>query len=162
MRRLSVTCLAVVCAASAAPLGANAAGEWKIIAGAYDSQREAAVGPVRLNDYGGIVIRSAEELVAHSTKPDAAKDPAVQKEMAAELAELLEVDGIDWKKQMVIAVRGRPGTKADRVHFDALTVEGKVLTVAWKVKQRPPHAGLGTPVALILVERFDGEVKFTP
>jgi hypothetical protein len=82
--------------------------------------------------------------------------------MEAELAKLLEVDAIDWRKQMVLAVRGEPGTKADRVHFDSLKVEGKVLTVAWKVKQRPPHAGTGTPIALILVDRFDGEVKFGP
>jgi len=110
----------------------------------------------------GVVIRSAEELVAHSSRPDSAKDPTVQKAMQAELVKLLEVESIDWNKQMVLAVRGEPGTKADRVHFDSLKVEGKVLTVAWKVKQRPPHAGPGTPIALILVERFDGEVKFAP
>ena len=108
------------------------------------------------------MIRSAEELVAHSGKPKSAKDAAVQKAMEAELTKLLEVERIDWSKQMVLAVRGEPGTRADRVHFDSLKVEGKVLTVAWKVKQRPPHAGLGTPIALILVERFDGEVKFGP
>src|SRR5262249_21350769 len=132
------------------------------IASAQDSPREASIGPVQLKDYGGVVIRSAEELVAYSSKPDAAKDPAVRKAVEAELVKLLEVDGIDWGKQMVLAVRGEPGTKADRVHFDALKVEGKVLTVAWKVRPRPPHAGPGTPIALILVPRFDGEVKFVP
>ena len=65
-------------------------------------------------------------------------------------------------KHMVLAVRGQPGTKADQVHFDSLRIDGKVLTVAWKVKQRPPHAGPGTPIAIILVDRFDGEVKFGP
>ena len=43
-----------------------------------------------------------------------------------------------------------------------MTIEDKVLTVSWKVKARPPHAGPGTPIALILVERFDGEVRFVP
>jgi len=160
--QLSVACLAAACAILPAPLCAEDARELKIIASAQDSPRAANIGPVQLDDYGGAVIRSAEELVAHSGKPDSAKDPATQKEMTAELAKLLGVDGIDWKKQMVLAVRGQPGTKADRVHFDSLKVQGKVLTVAWKVKQRPPHAGTGTPIALVLVERFDGEVKFAP
>jgi hypothetical protein len=141
---------------------AEDAKELKIIASAQDSPRAANIGPVQLNDYGGVVIRSTEELVALSSKAKSAKDPAVQKETEAELAKLLEVDAIDWSKQMVLAVRGEPGTKADRVHFESLTVEGKVLTVAWKVRQRPPHAGPGTPIALILVARFDGEVKFGP
>jgi hypothetical protein len=136
--------------------------ELKIIAAAQDSPRAASIGPVRLNDYGGVAIRSAEDLVALSRKAKSAKDPAVQKEIEAQLAILLDVDAIDWSKQMVLAVRGEPGTKADRIHFDSLTVEGKVLTVAWKVRPRPPHAGPGTPIALILVDRFDGEVKFQP
>jgi hypothetical protein len=143
--------------------GAEKTRELTIIASAQDSPRCGAnIGPVRLNDSGGVVIRSAEGLVAHSSKPDSAKDPAVQKAMEAELAKLLEVDAIDWNKQMVLAVRGQTGTRSDRIHFESLRVEDKALTVAWKVKQRPPHAGPGTPIALILVERFDGDVKFGP
>jgi hypothetical protein len=159
---LLTACLAVACAAFQVPLRAEDGSEVKIIASAPDSPREANIGPVQLNGYGGLVIRSAEELVAHSSKADSAKDPAVQKEIEAELTKLLDVDAIDWSRQMVLAVRGVPGTKADRVHFDSLKVEDKVLTVAWRVRQRPPHAGPGTPTALILVPRFDGEVKFTP
>jgi phosphoribosyl-dephospho-CoA transferase len=136
--------------------------ELKIIAAAQDSPRASGIGPVRLNDYGGVAIRSAEELVLLSSKAKSAKVPAVQKEIEADLAKLLDVDAIDWSKQMVLAVRGEPGTKADRVRFDSLKIEDKVLTVAWKVIPRPPHAGPGTPIALILVERFDGEVKFAP
>jgi hypothetical protein len=160
--QLSVVYLVAAGASLPAPVRAEDARELKIIASAQDSPRAANIGPVQLNEYGGVVIRSAQELVAHSSTPDSAKDPKVQKETGAELAKLLEVDAIDWSKQMVLAVRGEPGTKADRVHFDSLKIEGKVLTVAWKVKQRPPHAGNGTPIAVILVERFDGEVKFGP
>jgi hypothetical protein len=151
-----------VCENAPKALRAGEARDVVIIASAQDSQRAANIGPVQLNEYGGVVIRSAEDLVAHSSKPDSAKDPAIQKEMAAEVAKLLQVDAIDWSKQMVLAVRGEQGTKADRVHFESLKIEGKTLTVAWKVKQRPPHAGPGTPIALILVEHFDGEVKFAP
>ena len=161
-KKLSVVCTVAACAATLAPLRAEEAKEWKIIASAQDSSRAANIGPVRLEEPGSVVIRSAEELVALSSKATSAKDPAVQKETEAELAKLLQVDAIDWSRQMALAVRGEPGTKADKVHFDSLKVEGKILTVAWKVKQRPPHAGLGHPIAVILVERFEGEVKFQP
>lgn len=136
--------------------------EVPIIASAQDSPRETSIGPIHLGSQGGVVIRSAEELVAYSSQPGSAKDAAIQKKIEAELAKTLGVEGIDWSKHMVVAVRGEPGTRADRVHFDSLKIEGKVLTVAWKVKQRPPHAGPGTPLAVILIDRFDGEVKFAP
>jgi len=141
-------------------LGAEEIRELSIIASAYDSPVEASIGPVQLNEQGGVVIRGVEELVAMSGRPDSAKDAALQKELEAELAKVLAVPTIDWSKQMVLALRGQTGTKLDRIQFESLKAEGKVLTVAWKVKQRPPHAGLGFPVSLILVERFDDEVKF--
>ena len=158
--RLSIACLAIVAVLPA--LCAEVARDVKIIAAAQDSPTVGNIGPVQLEQNATIVIRNAEELVARSGKATSTKDATVQKATQAELAKLLQVESIDWKTQMVVAVRGEPGTKADRVHFDSLKVEGKVLTVAWKVKQRPPHAGPGTPIALILVDRFDGEVKFTP
>jgi hypothetical protein len=148
------------CAVLPAPLFAEDARDLKIIASAQDSPRSANIGPVQLEESASVVIRSPEELVALSSKSASAKDPAVQKEMEAELARLLEMGEIDWSKQMALAVRGQPGTKADRVRFDSLKVEDNILTVAWKVSPRPPHAGPGTPIALILVERFEGEVKF--
>lgn len=157
--KLTATCV-VALATVPALVRAESPRELTVVAMAQDSPREASIGPVQLDSFGGVVIRSAEELVAHSGKPGSAKDSAVQKAMSAELAKLLQMDAIDWSKQMVLAVRGEPGTKADRVHFDSIAVEGKVLTVTWKVKQRPPHAGPGTPIALVLVDRFDGEVKF--
>jgi hypothetical protein len=158
--QLSVVCLGA-CAVLAAPLRAEGTRELSIIASAQDSPRcGPKIGPVLLNELGGVVIRSAEELVAHSGKPGAAKDAAGRAALEAELVKVLQVDAIDWSKHMVLAVRGEMGTRADRIQFEALRVEGKVLTVAWKVNQRPPHAGPGTPLALILVERFDGEVKF--
>ncbi|HEX3151446.1 MAG TPA: hypothetical protein VHR66_25435 [Gemmataceae bacterium] len=159
-RLLFVACLVLAQACSS--LHAEDARDLKIIATAQDSPTADNIGPVRLNNYGGIVIRSAEELVAASAKSDSAKNAVVQGEMMAELAKVLQVDGIDWSTQMIVAVRGEPGTKADRIHFDSLKVEGNTLTVTWKVKQRPPHAGFGTPIALILVDRFEGETKFAP
>ena len=157
--RLAVASSVLVCAVFA-PVHADEARELKIVASAHDSTREVSIGPVMLEASGGYVIRSAEQLVALSSKADSAKDAGVQKKIEAELATLLRVDAIDWSKYMVVAVRGEPGTKADTVRFDSIKVEDWRLTVAWKVRPRPPHAGPGTPIAVILVERFDGEVKF--
>jgi hypothetical protein len=160
--QLSVACLLAAWVILPATACAEDAKELTIFASAQDSTRAATIGPLQLAELGGVVIRSAEELVAFSSKAQSANDPKVQKEIEAELARLLQLDAIDWGKQMALAVRGEPGTKADKVRFDSLKVENKVLTVAWKVIPRPPHAGPGTPIALILVDRFDGEVKFVP
>ena len=141
---------------------AEEAREVEIIASAQDGSSAARIGPVLLEAPGGYVIRSAEQLAARSNKADSAKDPGVQKEIEAELARLLQMDAIDWSKQMVLAVRGEPGTKADTIRFDSIKVENGVMTVAWKVRPRPPHAGPGTPIALILVDRINGEVRFAP
>jgi hypothetical protein len=158
--QLTVTGLLAAAVVLTATARAEEARELTILASAQNSTRAANVGPVQLDELGGVVIRSAEQLVALSSKAQAAKDGAVQKEITAELAKLLQMDAIDWSSQMAVAVRGEPGTKADKIRFDSLKVDNNVLTVAWKVIPRPPHAGPGTPIALILVERFDGEVKF--
>src|SRR5262249_19775499 len=98
--------------------------ELKIIASA------SATDPylVRLkNQDRGVVIRSAEELVAHSGKPDSAKDAAVQKALEAELAKFLNVESIDWKKQMVLAVQGHPSNgDSGSIKFELPKIEGKV------------------------------------
>jgi formylglycine-generating enzyme required for sulfatase activity len=116
------------------------------------------------NDDTGVVIRSPEELVAHSDKPDAAKDPAVQKATVAELVKLLNVDGIDWDKQMVLAVQGHPdGGAPGVIKFDPPKIEGKVLLVSWKQEGHPARAVYrGPPTGFALVERFEGEVTFLP
>ena len=152
--------LSAVWVLNLASLGADEAREVNVIASAHDSPLVAGIGPINLRERGGIVICNSDELVALSDKPGASKDPAVRKELEAELAKVLEMPAIDWSKQMVLAVRGSQGTRLDRIHFDSVRIEGKVLTVAWRLKQRPPHAGPGSPVSLLLVDRFNGEVKF--
>jgi sulfatase modifying factor 1 len=120
---------------------------------------------VRLKkDDSGVVIRSARDLVAHSSKPDSAKDPAVQKAMESELAKFLNVETIDWGKQMVLAVRGHPTNgELGVIKFDPPKSEGKVLLIFWKQEHhvtRAPHQG--PPTGFALVERFEGEVTFLP
>ena len=79
---LPAACLVAALAVTPAPAPADDARELAVIATAQDSTIEGAIGPVRLGGVGGVVIRSPEELVARSDKPDAAKDPAAQKATA--------------------------------------------------------------------------------
>lgn len=131
---------------------ADDAKDVKPIAAAKDTSRSARIGSFYLGT-DGVAIRSAEELVTHSTKAESAKDAAVQKEMEAELAKLLKVDAIDWKKQMVLGVISDD--------FSSLKLDGKVLTATFMAFKEP--GGRAAPLApkvLVLIERHEGEVKF--
>jgi hypothetical protein len=131
---------------------ADDAKELKPIATAKDNSRSASIGPFLLKT-DGVVIRTAEELVALTTKAKSAKDEAVQKEMEAELAKLLKVETIDWNKQMVLGVIGEG--------FESLTTDGKVLTATFVPFKEPGgRAAPPAPKVLVLVARFEGEVKF--
>src|SRR5262245_14285699 len=150
------------CAAVPVALGAEEPKVPKIITSASDTDPYL----VRLKKTdSGVVIRSAEELVSLSGKPDSAKDPAVQKAMEAELAKFLKVDGIDWGKQLVLAVQGHPSHgEAGTIKFDAPAIEGKVLVVHWKQENRSAGRApyRGPPTGFALVERFEGDVNFVP
>ena len=154
--RLSIVCLAT--AMFATTLRAEESKELKIIASASDSSPFL----IRLKDDGGIVIRSAQELVAQITSPDAAKGPESRKAIEAEVARRLRVEAIDWSKQMILAVQGRP-TRGEygAIKFDSPRIEGKVLVVQWKQENRAFRASYqGPPSGLALVERFEGEATF--
>jgi hypothetical protein len=151
---LSVALLAVAWLVLSAPAHAEDAKELKPIATAKDLySRSASIGSFQLKREG-VVIRSAEELVALTGKAKSAKDPAVQKEMEAELAKLLKVDAIDWNKQIVLGVIGEG--------FDSLNTDGKVLTATFVPFKEPAPARSipRTPKVLVLIERFGGDVKF--
>jgi hypothetical protein len=135
-----------------APAPADDAREVKPLATAKDDARSASFGPFLLKT-DGVVIRSAEDLVGLTARAKSAKDPAVQKEQEAELAKLLKVETVDWKKQMVLGVIGEK--------FDCLIVDGKTLTVTFVPFKEPGIRGIPpTPKVLVLVERVEGEVKF--
>ena len=148
----SVT-LAAACAAVPLTLGAE---EPKIIATVSDTDPYL----VRLKKTdSGVVIRSAEELVALTEKAKSAKDPAVQKAIEAELAKFLKVESIDWSKQMVLVAQGHPSHgERGSIKFDSPKVEGKLLGSHWKQEKRaagrPPY--YGPPMGFALVERFEG------
>src|SRR5436190_15432258 len=87
-----------------------------------------SVGSFALNRTG-VVIRSAEDLVALSRKAESKKDPAVQKEMEAELAKILKVEAIDWRKHVVLGVIAEG--------FDSLKTDGKILTATYVPYKEP-------------------------
>ncbi|MCE9560587.1 MAG: formylglycine-generating enzyme family protein [Planctomycetes bacterium] len=158
---LSVCLLAVCAATTHVVVSADEPKTVKVIAAESTSKTYL----LRLKkDDSGVVIRSAAELVAHSAKPDDAKDPAVQKAMAAELAKFFKVKSIDWNKQMVVVVEGHD-TRGEfgAIKFDPPEIKGKVLQVFWKQEHRVTRAShLGVPMGFALVERFEGEVVFFP
>jgi formylglycine-generating enzyme len=160
-RSLFSACLVTVCVAVSLVVRAEEPKEQKIIASA--STTDPVLVRLRKDD-SGVVIRSAEELVTHSTKPDAAKDPAVQKATESDLAKRLNVAGIDWSKQMVLAVQGHPGNgEYGVIKFDPPRIEGKILLVHWKQENRVSRPSYrGPPTGFALVERFEGEVNLVP
>ena len=78
------------------------------------------------------------------------------------MAKLLKVEKIDWTKEMILAVNGnRSGDGSGTIKFRSLKIKDKVLHVAWQQENRP-SLGIVAPRGMVLVERFDGEVKFAP
>ena len=108
-----------------------------------------------------LVIRSAEELAklrGGKEEPDQA---------SAEVAKMLKVEGIDWKKQMLITVSGGvQRTGGYSVEVKGLSVKDKNLIVNWKLNTPAPGSivtqAFTHPSATILVDRFEGEVRFDP
>jgi formylglycine-generating enzyme required for sulfatase activity len=159
---LSVTCLVAAWAAMLPrALHAEEPTAPKIIASASDP------GPVvvrLMTDDSSVAIRSAEELVAHSNKPDFAKDSAVQKATEAELVKRLKVESIDWSKQMILVVQGHPSRgEMGVIKFDPPVIEGKILLVSWKQENHVTRAAYqGPPTGFALLERYEGKVNFRP
>jgi hypothetical protein len=115
-----------------------------------------------------LVIRSAEELArAHGVAAKDAKEKRFQTDVTADVAQLLKVKTIDWDKQMLVVVAaGSKPTGGYRVEVRTLSVKDKTLTVHWKLHNPAPGGIVTTaityPAQMVLVERFDGPVKFDP
>lgn len=78
-----------------------------------------------------------------------------------------KVDKIDWETQMVVIATGGPKpTGGYSVEITGLTVAGKTLTVKWKLTSPEPGTIVSQafthPGQAVLVERFEGDVKFDP
>jgi hypothetical protein len=80
---------------------------------------------------------------------------------AALLAERLHVPAIDWKRHMVVSVpAGLTGAEAERLLIPRVRVQGRTLTVYYRLLGRPGGTpGFGYPAETVLVKRFDGTVR---
>lgn len=145
-----LTLLAVAFSASVLPMVAagDKKGELKIHAKAGSG---VAKGPV--------VIRSAEQLgKLRNADPDKA---------TADVAKMLKVDAIDWKKQMLIVIAGgTQRTGGYSVEAKSLEVKDGKLVVHWKLNTPAPGSfvtqAFTNPAQTILVDRFEGDVMFDP
>jgi hypothetical protein len=83
------------------------------------------------------------------------------------LLKALKVDRIDWKTQMLILVSsGTRRTGGYSVEITQLDVRDNALTVHWKLNApkpgQPVTQALTHPAQVLLVERFEGPVRFDP
>ncbi|MBI2809109.1 MAG: protease complex subunit PrcB family protein [Planctomycetes bacterium] len=123
-----------------------------------DAPKIHARTPARIAQ-GAVVIRTAAQL-AKLRGADADK-------ASADVARLLKVQSIDWKKQMLIVIAGGvQRTGGYSVEAKSLEVKAGKLIVHWKLKTPAPGAfvtqALTNPALTILVDRFEGDVVFDP
>ena len=113
-------------------------------------------------------IRSADgAALALGVAPDKAMDETAKKEATAFFAKVFKKDTIDWNKQMVLLVEaGQKNTGGYSVEITGREIKDKVLTVKWKLNAPKPGSpvtqAITHPAIVVLVERFDGEIKFDP
>jgi hypothetical protein len=119
--------------------------------------------PVQVGKQQQLVIRSAKELI----EATGATGENAEKQTLERLTKSLKVDKIDWKTQMVVIVSGgvKP-TGGYSVEVTGLKVKDKTLTVHWKLNSPKPGSFVTQivthPAQAVLVERFDGTVRFDP
>ena len=106
-----------------------------------------------------MVIRGSEQL-AKLRNTDANR-------ASAELAKVLKVESIDWKKQMVVVISGgQQRTGGYSVEVKSLEAKDGKLIVRWKLNTPGPGSivtqAITYPTLTILVDRFEGDVVFDP
>lgn len=74
------------------------------------------------------------------------------------LARELRVGDIDWKKHMLVTVCAGLRTDIERLEITKAHVQGDSLTISYKTTAG--GAGFGYPAETVLLDRFDGLVRF--
>jgi hypothetical protein len=126
------------------------------------------VWPVRQTRPAQFVIRDAEQLaLLHEIDDKNAKDARFQTDVTADIAQLLKVQTIDWKKHMLVVVAaGAKPTGGYRVEILTLAVKDRTLLVQWKLNSPNPDSTVRQartyPAQMVLIEQFAGPVKFDP
>ncbi len=126
------------------------------------------VWPVRQRTPAQLVIRNGEELaLAHRIDAEHAKQMRMQMATEKDVAALLKVKTIDWRKHMLVVVAaGTRPTGGYGVEVLTLPIREKSLTIHWKLNRPAPGSvvsqGMTYPAQMVLVECFKGTVQFNP
>jgi len=167
MRRFTRSSVAVIAVGFALTLSRGPAADpedWKVIAKVTSVGDKPAIpltfGKNKDGPEHGLVFRGPADLASrYVTDPKKASDPAQQAAAAEWAAKLLKVDKIEWTGQMLLAISAGTNTAPHEVRLVSLRVNQGVLTVTWDLDPKT-GTGLSDPRALVLVPRFDGEVRF--
>lgn len=114
----------------------------------------------------GWVVRSGDDLIdARVRAPSRVIEQMIQNQLA-QYAKALQIEKVDLGKHMIIGVAaGTQASSKRSVHIERITLDavGKVMTVKWKMNADSGADGsLSNPSEVVLVDRFDGQVKFDP
>jgi hypothetical protein len=108
----------------------------------------------------GVVLRGPADLAArYYADPKKAADPAEQAAATEWVAKVLGVETIEWSKQMLLAISAGLTPTPHEVRVVSLRAKDGELTVTWDIVPRD-GTGVSDPRALLLVPRFEGEVRF--
>ena len=88
----------------------------------------------------------------------------MRRESLARYLKALNVQAIDFDKQMIVGASAGTQPGGARVAVTKVESGGGVLTVHWKLHAAPAGqaAALTHPAEVVLVERFAGDVRFDP
>jgi hypothetical protein len=85
----------------------------------------------------------------------------VDQRASGDIARELKVAGLDWKKQMLVGVAAGMHINGERLRIVSVRISDKTLTVTYRLeKPKEAAAGICYPAETVLVDRFDGDVKF--
>lgn len=112
------------------------------------------------------VIRSQEELLRATGLPG---DGKTRLQLESFLKDAFQTKKVNFKRRMLVVVRGGVQRSAGcRVEVTKIEADGqpKVMRVHWKLhaasSDQPEGRRLHYPATVVLIRRFDGEVKFEP
>lgn len=103
------------------------------------------------------VINNGTELAKHFGYFGREVDSRASQDIAREL----KVPKVDWSRQMLVTISAGLRASGERVRIVRVELKERILTVTYKI-ERPAESpgGIAFPAETVLVDRFDGEVKY--
>lgn len=103
------------------------------------------------------VIHNGKDLARHLGYFGADVDTRASQDIAKEL----KIPTVDWTKQMLVTISAGLRANGERVRVVRVELKERILTVTYKI-ERPAESpgGIAYPAETVLVDRFEGEVKY--